>query len=134
MPKLPRAEIHRRALRAALAVATSVGIAACGPVPDDRGEETYGAQAALPPPGEDLEDAGDADFDAGAGAVVADAGAPHCHDAIDKSAEAWLACCDDIGWDWSRGCEAWGPPAPPVMPRLLVQKQGTRHDEEVASC
>jgi hypothetical protein len=29
--------------------------------------------------------------------------------------EAYLACCEAIGWDWNRGCAAWGPPVPPSL-------------------
>lgn len=29
--------------------------------------------------------------------------------------EAYVACCEAIGWDWERGCAAWGPPVPPTM-------------------
>ncbi|MCO4761177.1 MAG: hypothetical protein KC502_06710 [Myxococcales bacterium] len=24
-------------------------------------------------------------------------------------------CCDANGWDWNKGCMAWGPPAPPTL-------------------
>lgn len=27
----------------------------------------------------------------------------------------YLACCERIGWDWDRGCAAWGPPVPPAL-------------------
>lgn len=30
-----------------------------------------------------------------------------------EGGDAWLECCQEIGWDWTRGCAAWGPPAPP---------------------
>lgn len=35
--------------------------------------------------------------------------------------EAWAACCEAIGWDWSRdpACGAWGPPMPPAMPPAM---------------
>lgn len=32
--------------------------------------------------------------------------------------EAWeryVECCQRIGWDWDRGCAAWGPPVPPAL-------------------
>lgn len=29
--------------------------------------------------------------------------------------EDYVACCDAIGWDWNRGCAAWGPPVPPSL-------------------
>lgn len=33
----------------------------------------------------------------------------------EDSWEAYLACCERIGWDWDRGCAAWGPPVPPSL-------------------
>ena len=29
--------------------------------------------------------------------------------------EDYKRCCDDNGWDWNKGCSAWGPPAPPML-------------------
>src|SRR5688572_9258959 len=40
-------------------------------------------------------------------AALADAG-PACGPGDD-----WAACCEAIGWDWERGCGAWGPFVPP---------------------
>ena len=28
--------------------------------------------------------------------------------------EAYQACCAENGWDWERGCMAWGPFVPPA--------------------
>ncbi|MBK6683886.1 MAG: hypothetical protein IPG45_05380 [Deltaproteobacteria bacterium] len=39
-------------------------------------------------------------------------------DADVQDEEAWeryLECCQQIGWDWDRGCAAWGPPVPPSL-------------------
>ncbi|MBI2373433.1 MAG: hypothetical protein HYV07_05485 [Deltaproteobacteria bacterium] len=49
-------------------------------------------------------DAGEASADAG---TVCDS----------TDSDAWLACCELIGWDWQRGCAAWGPPVPPAAVR-----------------
>jgi len=27
----------------------------------------------------------------------------------------YQACCEAVNWDWDKGCQAWGPPAPPAM-------------------
>jgi hypothetical protein len=27
--------------------------------------------------------------------------------------EAYSRCCDENGWNWERGCTAWGPFVPP---------------------
>lgn len=35
-----------------------------------------------------------------------------------KSTDDWQdykQCCDENGWDWNKGCMAWGPPAPPHL-------------------
>ena len=35
-----------------------------------------------------------------------------------KSTDDWKdfqRCCDENGWDWNKGCMAWGPPAPPAL-------------------
>lgn len=39
-----------------------------------------------------------------------------CEHIIGKESwEEYLACCERIGWDWDRGCAAWGPPVPPSL-------------------
>lgn len=46
--------------------------------------------------------------DAGQDAALADAGS------CDSWSEGWAECCERIGWDWERGCAAWGPFVPPA--------------------
>ena len=70
------------------------------------------------PDARDDRDAGDSD------AAIVDAGPGDARVPIDGGAVAdagtclgsgpeWLACCEAIGWDWERGCAAWGPFVPP---------------------
>ncbi|MBI4815034.1 MAG: hypothetical protein HY791_02170 [Deltaproteobacteria bacterium] len=55
--------------------------------------------------GVEVADAGDTD------AESVDAG-DNCF-GLEGTGEDWFACCERIGWDWNRGCQAWGPPVPP---------------------
>lgn len=67
--------------------------------------------------GGDAADAGADGPDAKTG-DVADAG-PLC-----DSTQPWdvyKACCDRNGWDWDKGCMAWGPPVPPAMPKARAE-------------
>lgn len=70
-------------------------------------------------------DAGTLTIDAGmpnidAGMPNIDAGMPPMDAGLDcdqatQSQEDYLACCEANGWDWNRGCAAWGPPCPPAF-------------------
>lgn len=114
-----QSDIRRRALRAAAKVALLGAGFGCGAAP------TTGLQGQAAPEPEDSGVAradGGAGLDAGvvvvsdAGIVdsgLSDAGLEVC-DSRTLSAEEYLECCERIGWDWDRGCAAWGPPAPPV--------------------
>lgn len=102
-----------RALRAA-AGAALLGPLGCGDVPLDGLEspaqvqavEVQTADAGFTPPSLTLEldTTSVRTLDLGS-AEVCQAGEPD-----------WVECCQRIGWDANRGCSAWGPPAPPVMP------------------
>jgi hypothetical protein len=95
--------------------------------PDAASEVFADANEALPDAGEALPDAHEALPDAGeaspdAAELLADAGGPMCdelsvaNDAGVVTEDAWKqyqACCEANGWDWNRGCQAWGPPVPP---------------------
>ena len=77
--------------------------------------------ASLPPDAGPAIDAGFADSgvlaDAAAAPdseVAADAGWDSC-DRKTLTPQTYAACCDALGWDWERGCQAWGPPAPPSL-------------------
>ena len=35
--------------------------------------------------------------------------------------ERYQKCCDENGWDWKKGCMAWGPPPPPSMDERLLR-------------
>lgn len=104
------AEARRRALRAARAV--TLGVFALSPagcastVSDVIGDAEVDAAGAA--------DAGPTDVavDAGPTDVAADVPTRCTQDA---GTEAWTRCCASIGWDWNRGCEAWGPFVPPAM-------------------
>ena len=65
-------------------------------------------------------DSGVAAADSGQDAQGGDvAAADHCN-GIDGW-ERYAACCDANGWDYKKGCMAWGPPAPPAAdPALLA--------------
>jgi hypothetical protein len=124
---LERQHIRARALRAAAAVALLGGAVACGtapatelPPPVDAGAtapESTDASAATLDAG--LADASEAALDAGladASEATLDAGVACDREAL--TPEDYVACCEAIGWVWSQGCEAWGPPAPPQMKEL----------------
>lgn len=129
MAKMRRTDLEKKALRAAAKVALLGAGFGCGTTPTE-GLQANEATAETPPP-----DAGVASADAAtaidAGTVVVgdagvldsglamdagamDAGADFC-DMGSLSTEDYLACCERIGWDWERGCAAWGPPAPPSL-------------------
>lgn len=98
---------RRRALRAARAV--TLGIFAMGGCANTVTESSGDAapEDAAVAASEDV-----AAADAGLADVAADV--PRRCDQ-DGGSEAWTRCCTEIGWDWNRGCEAWGPLAPPAM-------------------
>ncbi len=50
--------------------------------------------------------------DAGQGTVALD---PKKRCSLGDGWERYQACCKELGWDFSAGCMAWGPPAPPAM-------------------
>lgn len=115
------AAAHARALRAATAVTLGVfalgaqGCAAVVHVPE-ADAQADDAQA-------DVVTARDAQVadaqvaDAQADDVSPDAGESCSHE---LGSEAYLACCERIGWDWNRGCAAWGPFVPPSMEDLAA--------------
>ena len=133
--RLLRPEIRRRALHAATAVA--VGAAAgCGaldePVAgaanlydttanDGQGglDGVAGADAGRTQPDAStiatrVADAGsrpDVAADAGTTEVVTTGSV--CRQ--DADWESYTRCCQANGWDWNKGCMAWGPPAPPEI-------------------
>lgn len=86
---------RRRALRAARVVTLGLVLAAPG---------CYLTHDVAPQPEPEL--AADAGSDAGE--ALADAGV-----GCDIAGEGWVECCEAIGWDWDRGCAAWGPFVPP---------------------
>ncbi|MGE0786238.1 MAG: hypothetical protein AB7S26_11155 [Sandaracinaceae bacterium] len=103
------ASIRERAVRAARVV--TLGLAAAG---------CYGSHERAPDrdPVRPEDDAGpelaDAGIDAGVGAGVdagVDAGDVLCD--VSDEWEEYQRCCDAIGWDFDRGCYAWGPYVPP---------------------
>lgn len=120
-------DIRRRALNAAAGVALFAGSLACGEVdvrPLSMPEGAPPPKTALAPAtgasvhvsvfavaatdagvALDAGQAGSADASSGA-----DAGAVTCNSEM----EDYAACCAAIGWDWERGCMAWGPPVPPA--------------------
>lgn len=123
MTNRARLDPRRRALRAAARVAlvgTSVG---CGAAP---GEDLSlpAAAAAAPPPDAGVEDAASVPEPLDGGTIIvtdagvvqdaglADAGGEFC-DLATLEPDDYAACCERLGWDWERGCAAWGPPAPP---------------------
>lgn len=131
---LSRHDIRTRALRAAAKVALLGAGVGCGTAETT----TLAAQAANDAGVEPNVQEGAADAtamvdsgtvvvtdagiatDAGLGVMDAgaelDAGGEVC-DPATQSNEDYLACCERIGWDWDRGCAAWGPAAPPSMKR-----------------
>lgn len=100
---------RRRALRAARAVTLGIfAMGGCATTVSESG--TYPAARA---DGSAADVPGDAPLaDAGAADVATDVVAV-C--GRDGGNEAWTRCCQAIGWDWNRGCEAWGPFVPPEM-------------------
>ncbi len=94
-------DARTRALRAArvvtlgLVMATPGCYAAHGGAVADAGSRSIAEDAAS------IEDAGQ-------DAALADAGS------CDNRGEEWVECCERIGWDWERGCAAWGPFVPPA--------------------
>ena len=157
MQKRQRSEIHKAALRAALAVTAGL-IASCGPAPaapavdapvslggagaPPRGAPTPSGEAAAD--GQALDGAQtrhrrtcDAESTAQDAANAANAaccepvqwtgagcdgvadGDGGCSASARAAEAAWLdfmGCCKDVGFS-APGCSAWGPPAPPAMPR-----------------
>lgn len=128
--------LHARALRAAAKVAlfgAGAGLATgCGAEPleslqaplDEPPTPDAGAAAVTTPVDAGVVVVGDAGvldsglpLDGGAPAdsgLRPDAGEDFC-DMGSLTTEEYLACCERIGWNWDRGCAAWGPPAPPAM-------------------
>lgn len=89
---------RRRALRAARVVTLGLVMATPG---------CYLAHDVPEPEPVVMHDAG-----TDAGPALADAGTDaglRC----DVGSEGWTECCEAIGWDWERGCAAWGPFVPP---------------------
>lgn len=137
-----KSQIHRKALRAAAGVALFGGSFACGgempsgPLPEARRSDLGNArvdagqdratvdsgETVNPPPidaGVHVETDSGFALDAGMMAdastsTVGDAGTEQCDQSV-LSWEDYVKCCDMYNWDWSRGCQAWGPPAPPSM-------------------
>ncbi len=71
-------------------------------------------------PGDDTLATTDADTMATADADASDAAeADACVDTGDW--EAYAACCDANGWNFHKGCMAWGPPAPPTMHAAVLE-------------
>lgn len=105
-------DARKRALRAArvvtlgLVLATPGCYAGHGGLAGDSGTRPVVEDAALAQDAGGAQDAGAPWVDAGTDAAVADAG-------ICTPGEDWAACCERIGWDWNRGCAAWGPFVPP---------------------
>ncbi len=112
---------RRRALRAARAV--TLGLFALGA----GCAATTGPDAPRSPA--DVSDAAPDDAAPDAAVAVADAAPEAASEDVvgdladdagercdrDAGAVAFSACCQRIGWDWNRGCEAWGPFVPPSM-------------------
>ena len=118
-------EIMQKALRAAAGVALLGGTIACGEdVPTQelyRGSSGFSSQTNVVTSATvsvnthfeaKLIDAG-IRIDAGVPGAL-DAGAVSC-DRNGLSSDEWVECCEAIGWDWDKGCAAWGPPAPPAF-------------------
>jgi hypothetical protein len=110
-----RRRARSRALRAAQVVTLGLVLAApgCYATHGTTATTDSGEPVAIDDAGHDagLADAGFADAgfaDAGpTDAGLADAG--FCH----PDTEDWWECCNDLGWDFDRGCMAWGPFVPP---------------------
>lgn len=111
---MSRTEIRRRALRAAVAVTLSMSFLGCAAnvvvdstEPADDDDELVAAETdPVPAPAPIVVvDAGPGPIDSG----VAEAGVD-CTMAPDYG-----LCCDENGWSFEAGCQAWGPPMPPAM-------------------
>ncbi len=125
---MTNAEIRRRALHAAAAVAFTIGLAACsstvvvdeGPGDDGAGgkaEVSPAAPAPAPAPTEVAPTPSPT-----ASVVVDPPPAPDAGPICQLQNDDWSAysdCCNAHNWDFNAGCEAWGPPMPPVMPEVL---------------
>lgn len=111
---------RRRALRAARAVTLglfALGAGCAASVGPDAPRSPADVSDAAP---DDAADAAVAVADAAPEATPEDVAADVADDAgercdRDAGAAAFSACCQRIGWDWNRGCEAWGPFVPPSM-------------------
>lgn len=114
---------HARALRAVAAVtlgALTLGAAGCAATVSQGALDAQPDAAGDPQP--DVSTA-DARPDVSADAEVADAqtdaadASPDAQETCEGIADlaAHNACCARIGWDWNRGCAAWGPFVPPSM-------------------
>lgn len=118
---------QERALRAARAVTLTMtaALAGCASTVDGSVVAADVAQAAdTPAVTADVALAVDAPDVADAAAAVDAADVPATDVAGDigevcsnegDAAASWSECCDRIGWDWRRGCQAWGPFMPPSM-------------------
>lgn len=131
-----RTDIKAKALRAAAKVALLGAGFGCGAAPTsglqanatgtednqapDAGEAAADASAPVDAGVVVVGDAGVLDsglpLDSGA---IPDAGEDFC-DIQTLSPDDYLACCERIGWDWDKGCAAWGPPAPPALKKELA--------------
>ena len=120
-------EIMQKALRAAAGVALLGGTIACGE--DISTQELYPGASGFSSQGAivksatisvnthfeaQLVDAG-VTMDAGIPIPLGNDGGPLACDRNGLSSDEWVECCDAIGWDWDKGCAAWGPPAPPTF-------------------
>ncbi len=118
-----RHETKLKALRAAAGVALFTGAIGCGTAGTDRLDAPVtirdgGSEVTL------VRDAGHRDSGPRDGGVLdtgvlADAGfvdaSVELCDMATMTQEEYFACCDANGWDFTKGCAAWGPPAPPAM-------------------
>ncbi len=111
-----RHTLKLKALRAAAGVALFTGAVGCGTVDTETLDQATTIEDAGAVVARDAGAPRDAGFRDG-GFVDAghpDAGFVSCDQAT-MTPEDYIACCESIGWDWNRGCAAWGPPAPPAM-------------------
>jgi len=126
-----RDDIRTKALRAAAKVALLGAATGCGTAQSSALEAQTTPDAGERPQVEDAAADSGARMDAGtvvvgdAGIVMdaglgIDAGLETC-DMNALTSEDYLACCERIGWDWERGCAAWGPPVPPRMSAAKVK-------------
>jgi hypothetical protein len=122
MSSWTREVVRKKAVRAAAKLALA-GTLACGT--DVPGESLETAEGVVPPPAttadsvEEPKPVVEAEHvvrrDGTIQVVIRDCTALRDDRSVENWWEAYSACCEAIGWDWSRGCEAWGPPAPPAM-------------------